>query len=198
MTLANRLTLLRIFLSFLFMAFLFHRGIAFRLSALILFLIASLTDLYDGRLARLKDQVSNFGKLMDPIADKILVLCAFVAFVELGLIPGWMVVLVLSRELLITGVRLLVLTQGRGVLSAGVGGKHKTVTQMGGIIWVLLVLVLRELPSRWPALEGVWFYKFLEPSIFWVLWVTVWVTVGSGLLYLWRHRLLLMGNGQNR
>ena len=189
MTVANRLTLFRILLSFVFMSFLFHRGLAFRLSALFLFLIASLTDLYDGRLARRKHQISNFGKLMDPIADKILVLSAFIAFVQLGLIPAWMVVLVLSRELLITGVRLLVLTQGR-VLEAAVVGKHKTVTQMGGIVWVLTVLVLRELP----VLEGAWFYKFLDPSIFWVMFVTVWVTVASGLLYLWRHRLLLTGN----
>ena len=168
------------------MAALFREGLLFRGLALCLFLIATLTDLYDGKLARLRNQVSNFGKLMDPIADKILVIAALIAFVELGLIPAWMVVLVLSREILITGVRLLAFSQGH-ILKAGRGGKHKTVTQMVGIFWVLVVLVFRELPIQSTPLDH---------SIFWVMLVVVWITVSSGLLYLWRYRLFLIGNGQ--
>ncbi len=190
MTLANRLTLLRILLSFLLLWFLFREGLFFRLASLFLFLGASLTDLYDGRFARLRNEISPFGKLMDPIADKTLVICAFVGFVQLGLIPAWMVVLVLTREFLITGVRLLVLTQGRALESTLVG-KHKTATQMGGILWVLAVLVLRELPSDWFPQANSWSYELLEGSIFWIMFGVVCVTVGSGLLYLWRHRSLL-------
>ena len=193
MTLANRLTLLRIFLTFLFMFFLLRPGFVFRLSAFCLFLVASLTDLYDGRLARFKNEVTPFGKLMDPIADKILVIAAFAAFVQLGLIPAWMLVLVLSRELLITGVRLFALAQGQ-VLGASRGGKHKTATQMGGILWVLAVLVLRELPVSLLTQENIRLFRLLNASVFWVMGATVWVTVGSGLLYLWRHRALLVGN----
>ena len=191
MTLANRLTLLRILLTFLFMFFLLRSGFAFRILALCLFLIASLTDLYDGKLARFKNQVTPFGKLMDPIADKILVIAAFAAFVQLGLIPAWMLVLVLSRELLITGVRLFAFAQGQGVLPADRSGKHKTVTQMAGILWVLIVLVLRELPASLLTQENIGLFRMVQASVFWVMFVTVWVTVGSGLLYLWRHRLLL-------
>jgi len=128
---------------------------------------------------------------MDPIADKILVISAFVAFVQMRLVPAWMVVLVLTRELLMTGVRLVAHDQAFEVT---VIGKHKTATQMGGILWVLAILVLRELPVGWIPPEGIRIGSFLNASIFWVLFVTVWVTVGSGLLYLWRHRFLFTGN----
>ena len=191
MTLANRLTLFRIFLSFLFMSLLLRQGLAFRFSALSVFLIASLTDLYDGRLARFKNEVTPFGKVMDPIADKILVIAAFAVFLQLDLIPAWMLVLVLSRELLVTGVRLFALAQGQ-LLEAGRGGKHKTATQMGGILWVLAVLVVRELPAHLLTQRNVWVFEMLNGSVFWVLFLTVWVTVCSGLLYLWRHRSLLV------
>ena len=96
-TIANQLTLLRIFLSFLFMFFIFQGGFLFRLLALLVFLLAAVTDLYDGKIARQRNQVSNFGKLMDPIADKILILAAFLAFVELQLVPAWMVILIFFR-----------------------------------------------------------------------------------------------------
>jgi len=196
MTPANGLTLSRIALAFLFMSSLFREGAVSRLLSLFLFLVASLTDLYDGKLPRLRDEVSNFGRLMDPIADKILVISAFVAFVQLGLIPTWMVVLVMSRELLITGIRILVLTQGQILESAPVG-KHKTATQMGGILWVLGILVVRELPTVWwpQGISRFYLDAVLEFSIFWVMFVVVWVTVSSGLLYLFRHRLLLTGSG---
>ena len=103
MTIANQLTLSRILLTFFFMSFLFKESFLYRCLALFIFLIASLTDLYDGRIARRREEVSDFGKLMDPIADKILILSALLAFVELQLVPAWMVILILTREFLITG-----------------------------------------------------------------------------------------------
>ncbi len=178
MTLANKITLSRIGLTFLFMFFLFKEGFVFRFLALLVFLIASLTDFYDGEIARRRRQVSDFGKLMDPIADKILILSAFIAFVELRLVPAWMVILILSRELLITGVRLLAFSKGI-VLAAGRGGKHKTMTQILSVFWILIVLLFKE---KNPAVP------FLDASVFYVMLFAVWVTVSSGILYLFRNR----------
>ncbi|MFH1858081.1 MAG: CDP-diacylglycerol--glycerol-3-phosphate 3-phosphatidyltransferase [Candidatus Omnitrophota bacterium] len=180
MTFANQLTLSRILLTFLFMIFLFRGGFFYRALALFTFLTASATDLYDGMIARSRHQVSEFGKLMDPIADKILILAAFLAFVKLQLVPAWMVVFILMRELLITGVRLLALSKGK-VLVAEKGGKHKTVTQVFAVVWVLLVLLVKE--------KGVSLF-FLEVSVFFVMFVAVFVTVSSGVLYLFRNRVL--------
>ena len=180
MTIANQLTLARILLTFLFMVLLFRGHFLSQCLALAVFLVASLTDLYDGKVARKRGQVSDFGKLMDPIADKILILSAFLAFVELRLVPAWMVMLMLTRELLITGVRLFALSNGK-VLAAGRGGKHKTVTQTLAVIWVLLVFLARKKAP---------FIPFLNDSVFFVMLFTVWVTVSSGLLYLFRNRSL--------
>src|SRR3989338_1335633 len=107
MNLPNKLTLARIALTFIFLVFLFSKGLLFRYLSLVTFIVALLTDFYDGHIARSRNLVTDFGKLMDPIADKILVLAAFLAFVELQIIPAWMVVLVIVREFVITGMRLL-------------------------------------------------------------------------------------------
>lgn len=179
-SIANHLTLSRIFLAFLFMYFLFKGSFAYRCLALLIFLVASATDLYDGKLARRKKEVSDFGKLMDPIADKILILSAFLAFIELQLVPAWMVMLILFRELLITGLRLLALSKGK-ILVAARGGKHKTVTQMVCILWILGVLLLKEKVPQIP---------FLNESVFWVMGVAVVITVNSGALFLFRNRTL--------
>lgn len=180
MKLSNGLTLSRILLAFLFMIFLFKGGLLYRSLALLTFLIASVTDFYDGKIARHKREVSDFGKLMDPIADKILILSAFLAFVQLQLVPAWMVILILTRELMVTGVRLLALSKGV-VLEAARGGKHKTATQMVAVLWILGILLFRE---KTPSIP------FFDDSIFFVAFFTVWVTLSSGLLYLFRNRSL--------
>jgi len=179
-TVANLLTLSRVLLTFLFMLFLFKGHFASRCLALFVFLIATMTDLYDGKIARRKGEVSDFGKLMDPLADKILILSAFLAFVQLQLVPAWMVILILARELLITGMRLLALSKGV-VLAAGRGGKHKTVTQMVAILWILVVLLMKEKVPLAP---------YWNDSIFFVMVFAVFVTVSSGILYLYRNRSL--------
>lgn len=179
MTLANQLTLSRIGLTFLFMFFLFKGEIFYRWLALLTFCAASVTDLLDGKIARQRREVSDFGKLMDPIADKILILSAFLAFVELQLVPAWMVSLILTRELLMTGVRLLAFSKG-AVLAAEKGGKHKTLTQMVTVIWILIVLLWKEDPH----------FPFLKGSIFFIMFFTVSITLNSGILYLFRNRTL--------
>ena len=106
MNLPNKITLSRIGLAFVFMFFLLSPGIMAKYLALLTFAIASLTDFLDGYLARKRNLENDFGRLMDPIADKILILVAFLAFVEMKVIPGWMVVIVIFRELIITGLNL--------------------------------------------------------------------------------------------
>jgi len=138
---ANQLTLARFWMAGLMVVGLSVGGTAGFLWALILFVLAAVTDALDGMLARRVYGCSTFGKLMDPLADKVLTAAAFVGLVELGCLAGWMVTLILARELLVTGLRLL-LTERAVVLSADQWGKWKTVVQMvviaillGGLVW---------------------------------------------------------------
>lgn len=193
MNLPNKLTCLRIILTFIFMLFLFLKGVASKYIALSIFLIASATDFYDGFIARKTGQVTDFGKLMDPIADKILVLAAFLAFVELNLIPAWMVVIIISRELIITGVRMLAVSKGK-VLTADSAGKHKTVSQMVAILIILAYFAFRETAKKYfsfftPPLED-----RLEGLIFYIVFITVILTLTSGISYLWRNRYIFLND----
>jgi len=129
MNLPNKLTVMRIILTFVFMLLLSVQGLGWRIASLLVFSIAALTDLMDGRIAHKYNMVTDFGKLMDPIADKILVLSAFAAFVQMQLVRDWMFMIIISRELLITYFRLFALNKGK-VMSAGKMGKGKTVSQM--------------------------------------------------------------------
>jgi CDP-diacylglycerol--glycerol-3-phosphate 3-phosphatidyltransferase len=149
------------------------------LTALIVFILAALTDALDGHLARKVYGCSDFGKLMDPLADKVLTAAAFIGFVELKVMPAWMVTLILSREMMVTGLRLLAADRGI-VLAAGIWGKQKTIWQMVFIIAVLLAFVSRTLE------------KFNEPGWWAGLAVTI-LTVWSGIVY-FRENLPLLRN----
>ena len=189
MNLPNRLTLIRIGAAFAFMALLFADHLYAKYVALFLFTGAVLTDIYDGRYARRRGMVTNFGKLMDPLADKILMVAAFVSFVGLGYIPAWTVIVIISREFAITGLRLLAASQGE-ILAAEKGGKHKTASQMVAIFAILIFICLRETALRffdfWTEFADKWF-RF---SILYLIYVTVILTVISGTLYLYRNRHL--------
>ena len=124
----------------MFMFFLHTQGLAFKLAAFAVFGLACLTDYWDGYIARSRNQITTFGQLLDPIADKILIFAAFLSFVEMGLTPAWMVILMLIREVLLTGFRLLAATRGI-VIPADKGGKHKTVLQIV-MIFVLLIFLI--------------------------------------------------------
>ena len=190
MNLPNQLTLLRIALSFVLILFLLAPGFSAKLTALAIFILASLTDLWDGLLARRKGQVTDFGILMDPIADKILVLSAFLAFVQLNVVPAWMVALIATREFLVTGIRIFALGKGH-VLPAEAGGKHKTVSQIVAISVTLLFLVIQAAVGSNPRNSN-WIY-WGEVGI-WVLMVTtVVLTLTSGISFMWRHRRLILG-----
>ena len=143
MNLPNKLTILRIVLTFIFMAFLYTHGVLAKTLALCVFLLASITDALDGYIAKKNNQITDFGRLMDPIADKILVLAALLAFVERGVVPAWMVVIIIFREVTVTGLRFLALSKGK-VLQADSGGKHKTIWQILAITIILLFFIFRE------------------------------------------------------
>src|SRR5262245_16579446 len=133
MNLPNKLTIGRFGLTILFLVVFFLRVPYAETLALGLFVVASLTDYYDGKIARRDKLITNFGILMDPLADKILVCSAFIAFVGRGLMPAWMVVIIVARELAITGLRLVAASKNV-VLAAEGYGKHKTLWQMIAIV----------------------------------------------------------------
>jgi len=182
MNLPNKLTLSRIFLTVVFMFLLFAEGAPAKCLALGVFLLASLTDYWDGKIARAKNQRTSFGKLMDPIADKLLSLSAFLAFVQMEIIPAWMVMLIIARDLLITGLRLLA-PPGHPVMAVRSSGKHKTTLQFTAIVAVLVFLAVRDTPF-WKAEWTPSAHTFIAASMFFVVAVTLW----SGLRVVYLNR----------
>ena len=187
MNLPNKLTISRILLSFAFLGFLFGHGVIYKALALGTFVLASITDLLDGYLAKKRNEMTNFGRLMDPIADKVLVLSAFISFVELGIIPAWMVVIIIFREAAITGLRAFALSRGK-VLAADGGGKHKTVWQMIAIITILLYLVVREAGMTGGRSWSAGAERSFHIVILVVMSITVALTLASGIAYLVKNK----------
>ncbi|MBQ4504991.1 MAG: CDP-diacylglycerol--glycerol-3-phosphate 3-phosphatidyltransferase, partial [Firmicutes bacterium] len=134
MNLPNKLTIIRMIAVPFFIA-LYMMGMA--LPAVILFILASLTDMLDGQIARKHNLVTNFGKIMDPLADKILVYSAFCMMVEDGTVPGWMMIVILAREFVVSGMRTVAASEGI-VVAAGMSGKIKTVLQMIAVPLLLM------------------------------------------------------------
>lgn len=187
MNLPNKLTIFRILLVGVFMFFLFAHGVLSKVLALVIFLIASLTDFLDGYFAKKNNMVTNFGKLMDPIADKILVLSAFLAFVEMELIPAWMVVIIIFREVTVTGLRIAALTQNK-VLAADDGGKHKMVSQVFSIFVIMLFIIFREAGMK---VFGFWngsTERVYKDAIFILMLITTFLTLASGIAYLIKNK----------
>ena len=147
MNLPNKLTLLRIILVPFFAAFLLLENIPHHyLISLIIFAVASITDMLDGKIARKYNMVTDFGKFADPLADKILVISAFACFIQLNIINAVFIILVLFREFTVTSIRLVAVESGK-VVAANIWGKAKTVSQMIAIIVVLLSGYILELFS---------------------------------------------------
>lgn len=188
MNLPNKLTVLRMALIPVFLVFLLVEGIPWRfLWAAVVFGAASFTDYLDGHIARSRGLVTNFGKLMDPLADKLLVFSALICFLEYGRACTLGVFVILARELLVTSVRLIAAEQGR-VIAADRLGKLKTVTQ---IIWVLYALLAMWV--QWellPPSPNSFSPAFLFGDVVLQL-VVVALTVVSGWNYVWKNRGLL-------
>jgi CDP-diacylglycerol--glycerol-3-phosphate 3-phosphatidyltransferase len=189
MNLSNKLTLSRIGITFVLMALLFMEGLTAKVIVLILFLLACLTDFLDGWIARRRNETSDFGRIMDPVADKILVLGVFLSFVELQLIPAWMVIVIIIRESLITGIRLFAIRKGT-VLAAESAGKHKTVSQMVTIFFILVFLIIREAGISFSFWSREFQFGF-KAAIYLLMSITVILTLSSGLSYVWQNRKLI-------
>ena len=144
MNLPNKLTIVRVCLiPFFVAALLFDHGnnYTMRIVANVLFIIASLTDLFDGKIARTYNMVTNFGKFMDPLADKLLVCSALICLIELGQLAAWVVIVIISREFIISGFRLVAADNGV-VIAASYWGKFKTTFQM-----IAVILLIFDIPA---------------------------------------------------
>jgi CDP-diacylglycerol--glycerol-3-phosphate 3-phosphatidyltransferase len=195
--LPNKLTVSRFVLTALFLWALFSHIPLNDTIALVLFSLAGMTDFFDGRIARSRGLITNFGILMDPLADKILICSAFVAFVESThlnpnapvKVAAWMVIVIVARELTITGLRLLAASKNV-VLAAENFGKHKTISQIVAINALLVVDACNE----WPAGLQKFFLSWVPPFAEIMLWVAVALTAASGAIYLWRNRAIYMSD----
>jgi CDP-diacylglycerol---glycerol-3-phosphate 3-phosphatidyltransferase len=159
-------------------------------AGLFLFIAASITDYFDGAIARKYNLITDFGKLMDPLADKVLMAAAFICLIPEHAIPAWAVIVIISREFLITGLRLLAASKGK-VLPADKLGKHKTAWQMVTVIYFLLLLSLSEF-ERAGVIHGLhWFahaWKFGGAAL---IALALGLTLYSGGGYVWKNRALL-------
>jgi CDP-diacylglycerol--glycerol-3-phosphate 3-phosphatidyltransferase len=182
---ANRLTVSRLVLTILFVAALNSTWIYGRTAALIIFLVAGITDFFDGEIARRYGSVTNFGKLMDPLVDKIMMAAAFISLVPLGAIPAWAATTVVARDFLITGLRLMASARGQ-ILPAEKLGKHKTSWQIVTVVFFLVLLSAREL--HYASGVNDWWYRAWYHGGPLLVWIAVGFTLYSGLRYAWRHR----------
>ncbi len=178
MNLPNKLTTARVIMIPFFLVFLmtnFFEGSNY--VALAIFIIASLTDMLDGKIARKYNLVTNFGKFMDPLADKLLVCSAMIAFIELGLMPAWIVIIIIAREFIISGFRLIA-AEKNVVIAAGMSGKIKTTVQM-----IMCCLLIARLPFE--------FMRYVEQVFIYAALV---LTVYSLIVYLVQNKNILKDN----
>ena len=186
MNLPNKLTLGRIIaVPFFILAYMTEHF----LLALIIFILASLTDMLDGQLARKKNLITNFGKIMDPLADKVLVYSAFCLMVSDGTMPAWMLIVILAREFIVAGVRTVAASEGI-VIAADMAGKIKTVLQMIAVPMILLYRYLDPLngPGIMYELPGfMWTYGRI------ILWASVAMTIYSGAMYIVKNKEVFKG-----
>lgn len=189
MNLANKLTMLRIFLVPLFLIFIAVKDIPYgTFIATFIFIVAALTDQLDGYIARSRNQITTFGKFMDPLADKLLVTAALVSLVELKLVAGWAVVVILAREFAVSGLRTLAASDGI-VIAASWWGKIKTVTQM---IAILLLLLKVNINTSASAISFVNNNSFLKGFFTYVpetiMFIAVLITIVSGIDYFIKNK----------
>ena len=169
MTLPNILTCLRVLLIPVFMVLAYQNNMPCDIAALIVYVVACLTDYVDGNLARKNNQVTNFGKFMDPVADKLLVMAALLLFVEDGTIASWMVAIILGREFIVSALRMVAASEGL-VIAANMWGKAKTMITMITLIFLLCPIG--------PIMLGPVSLQTI------MIWITVIITAVSGVTYI--------------
>ena len=186
MNLSNQLTLSRLFLTILFVGALTISSSWSLPAAFLLFSLAAFTDWLDGFIARRYQLCTNIGRLLDPLADKVLVSAAFICLIPFHALPPWAVVIIIARELLITGLRLLACEKGV-VIASDRFGKHKTGWQFATILFYLLLLSAKEFSfvnTRWIL----WSWDHFGPML---IGITLLLTVASGASCLWKNRSFL-------
>ena len=179
----NKLTILRILLTPVFLGVILWEELPHRfIIACLVFSAGAITDAIDGHLARKNNQITNFGKFLDPIADKVLTTSALLAFMSMGLCNIWIVVLVLTREFAIASIRMIA-AAGGVVIPANIWGKIKTVSQM---TFTILIMLLGEIYYILADFNAELFAKLPELSIIsnGLLWITAILTVVSGVIYI--------------
>lgn len=176
MNLPNKLTVLRVIMIPFFVVFMLTDlgGKYGNYIALAIFAVASLTDLLDGKIARKRGLVTNFGKFMDPLADKLLVCSALICLVEMDRLAAWMIIVIIAREFIISGFRLIASDNGV-VIAASYWGKFKTTFQM-----IMIILLILDLGGSFTVIETA------------VTWIALILTVVSLLDYLWKNRGILL------
>lgn len=176
MNLANKITIFRVFLVPLFMIVLYSNVQYSNYIAAIIFLLAAITDTLDGYIARSRNLITNFGKFADPLADKILVSAALISLVDLGKIPGWVVVVIIAREFTITGFRIIAASEGITIAASSLG-KIKTITQLLAIIFLLF--------NNYP------FALINFPFDTIMLYISLFFTIISGVDYIYKNKSAL-------
>jgi CDP-diacylglycerol--glycerol-3-phosphate 3-phosphatidyltransferase len=192
--LANQLTLLRIGLIPVFIIFFLSDSVSKQWAGVGVFILSAITDYFDGKIARARNQITNFGKVMDPLADKLLMLTAMISFVQAGLVPGWMIIVIWWRELAVTGLRTLVAARSK-IMAADRWGKVKTVLQaMAIVVGMLLYVTQNTLNASNPdwrlSLENTnWWGELLARLLdtnaltYWLMFVAAVVSLFSGIRY---------------
>lgn len=177
----NKLTILRIIMTPIFMVTLLVNFKFHYIVALLLFIVASLTDLIDGKMARKHNLVTDFGKFLDPLADKMLTTAAFLGFIALDIGVGsvWIAFIVLFREFMISSMRLVAVSSGGKVIAANIFGKLKTVSQMVAIIYTITVEAFADLFPKLEALANIF---RIGTSV--LLWISAILCIISGVIYM--------------
>ena len=184
----NVLTIFRILLTPIFILCLFYNYPYARIWALIIFIVASITDAFDGHYARKYNQVTRQGQFLDPLADKILVSSAFISFAILDLVPFWMVGLIVFRDLFVTGLRMAMESQGLTMITSKIA-KAKTTTQISVIIFILLFLGVQIFSYDW--LKIIIDFIVENKIIYYFTLIATFFTVWTGISYLYKNRFTI-------
>jgi len=183
--LPNTLTVSRIFLTVIFIIIFTQKGLEPKVFALIIFTLASLTDYLDGYIARKHNLISRFGKIMDPIADKFLLLSAFFIFMQMHLIAVWMFILIFAREVSVTGLRLFAIRKGLTLAAEG-AGKVKTVLQIVSVYLIIIFSILAQLSIHTQQYQ-ILMRRFIN-GIDALMLIVVAVTLWSGITFLGNNK----------
>ncbi|MBI5207072.1 MAG: CDP-diacylglycerol--glycerol-3-phosphate 3-phosphatidyltransferase [Candidatus Firestonebacteria bacterium] len=201
MNIPNHITLYRGLSAFIFMILMDSQNIIYQYIALLIFIIAAVSDLYDGKMARETGNVTNLGKTMDPLADKLLITAGLIILVQETIIPAWMVIIIIGREFVIMGLRILASYEQK-IISADIHGKYKTAAQLIVIIISLTFMLFKktmilntnnslENTLQSGGILGKYVYNYLLYSPYYLMLIVVIITIVSGINYFIQNKNVL-------